>query len=75
MERAGIDAGIARERSGKAGHTFEVLFPLLRHSFTSALAAAGVAPEVSQQLTGHADLKAIKATRIPSSNFSKSDRA
>ena len=61
MERAGIDPGVARERSGKAGHRVSKLsFHSLRHSFTSALAAAGVAPEVRQQLTGHADLKSHK---------------
>ena len=66
MERAGIDAGIARERSGKAGHSVSKLsFHSLRHSFTSALAAAGVAPEVRQQLTGHADLKSHQGYTHP----------
>jgi integrase len=66
MDRAGIDAGIARERSGKAGHSVSKLsFHSLRHSFTSALAAAGVAPEVRQQLTGHADLKSHQGYTHP----------
>jgi integrase len=58
MERAGIDDGIARERLGKAGRSVSRLsFHSLRHSFTSALANAGVPPELRQKLTGHADDK------------------
>ena len=61
MERAGIDAGVARERAGKAGHSVSRLsFHSLRHSFTSELARAGVPPEVRQQLTGHSDLASHK---------------
>ena len=56
MAAAGIDAGIARERVGAAGRRVSKLsFHALRHSFTSELARAGVAPEVRQLLTGHAD--------------------
>jgi integrase len=58
MTKAGIDAGIARQRTGKAGRSVSRLsFHSLRHSFTSALANAGIAPEVRQKLTGHADAK------------------
>jgi integrase len=58
MERAGIDGGIAREKLGKAGRNVSRLsFHSLRHSFTSALANAGVPPELRQKLTGHADEK------------------
>jgi integrase len=58
MDRAGIDAGIARHKAGAAGRNVSLLsFHSLRHSFTSALAAAGVSAEVRQKLTGHADLK------------------
>lgn len=58
MERAGIDAGVVRERSGKAGRNVSRLsFHSLRHSFTSALANAGVPSELRKKLTGHADEK------------------
>jgi integrase len=58
MDRAGIDAGIARQKIGKAGRNVSRLsFHSLRHSFTSALAAAGIAQELRQKLTGHADAK------------------
>ena len=62
MEAAGIEPGIARERRGKAGHSVSKLsFHSLRHSFTSELARVGVAPEIRQRLTGHADLASHKA--------------
>jgi integrase len=58
MERAGIDDGVARERSGQHGHKVSLLsFHSLRHSFTSALANAGVPADIRQKLTGHADAK------------------
>ncbi len=58
MDRAGIAAGIAREKSGAAGRSVSSLsFHSLRHSFTSALANAGVPAELRQKLTGHADAK------------------
>jgi integrase len=58
MAKAGIDDGVARARKGKAGRTTARLsFHSLRHSFTSALANAGVAPDIRQKLTGHADLE------------------
>jgi integrase/recombinase XerD len=61
MTAAGIEAGVARERVGAAGRTVSKLsFHALRHSFTSELARAGVAPEVRQLLTGHADTKSHK---------------
>jgi integrase len=71
MLAAGIEPGIARERSGKAGHSVSKLsFHSLRHSFTSALAAAGVSPEVRQELTGHADLASHrKYTHLELSTF------
>jgi integrase/recombinase XerD len=56
MIAAGIEAGIARARGGVAGRSVSKLsFHALRHSFTSELARAGVAPEVRQLLTGHSD--------------------
>jgi integrase len=58
MARAGIDDGVARERPGPAGRSVSRLsFHSLRHSFTSALANAGVSAELRQKLTGHADPK------------------
>jgi integrase len=58
MARAGIEDGIARQEKGDAGRNVSRLsFHSLRHSFTSALANAGVPAEVRQKLTGHADAK------------------
>jgi integrase len=58
MDRAGIDAGIARAKTGKAGRNVSRLsFHSFRHSFTSALANAGVPAEVRRKLTGHLDDK------------------
>jgi integrase len=58
MARAGIDDGVARHKKGGAGRNVSRLsFHSLRHSFTSALANAGVPPELRQKLTGHADDK------------------
>lgn len=58
MERAGIDAGIARKKLGAAGRDVSRLsFHSLRHSFTSNLANAGVPSELRQKLTGHLDRK------------------
>jgi uncharacterized protein YbjT (DUF2867 family) len=58
---AGIAPGLARAHAGKAGHSVSKLsFHSLRHSFTSELARAGVAPEIRQRLTGHADLTSHK---------------
>jgi integrase len=58
MARAGIEDGIARQKKGEAGRNVSRLsFHSLRHSFTSALANAGVPAELRQKLTGHADDK------------------
>jgi integrase len=62
MAKAGIDAGVIRERTGAAGRSVSALsFHSLRHSFNSALANAGVSQELRQKLTGHAsaDMNAI----------------
>ena len=43
---------------GKAGHEFNrYTFHSLRHSYVSELANAGIAPDVRQLLSGHADEK------------------
>ena len=58
MAKAGIESGVARQRKGAAGRSISRLsFHSLRHSFTSNLANAGVAPELRQKLTGHLDDK------------------
>jgi integrase len=62
MAKAGIDAGVIRERTGTPGRSVSALsFHSLRHSFNSALANAGVSQELRQKLTGHAsaDMNAI----------------
>lgn len=75
MARAQIDGGIARARSGKGGRSVSALsFHSLRHSFTSALANAGVPAEVRQKLTGHADAKS-HAKSIPITSSKSSGKA
>jgi len=62
MDRAGIAAGILRERKGHAGRSVSALsFHSLRHSFNSALANSGVSQELRMKLTGHssADMNTI----------------
>jgi len=51
MRNAGLDAGKA-EKNGLRQLSLRS-FHALRHSFTSALANAGVAPELRMKLTGH----------------------
>jgi integrase len=55
MEKAGIEAGIARQSAGRKGRTFSLRsFHSLRHSFISALANSGVSSELRRKLSGHA---------------------
>jgi integrase len=55
MDRAGIEAGLIRERSGEAGRSLSALsFHCLRHSFNQELKRAGVPQEDRMKLTGHA---------------------
>jgi integrase len=57
MEKAGIAAGVIRERGGIAGRTVSALsFHSLRHSFNSALANSGVSQELRMKLTGHSSV-------------------
>jgi integrase len=51
MHRAGLDAGAVKKVGAR--QLYRRSFHALRHSFTSALANAGVAPEVRMKLTGH----------------------
>jgi integrase len=54
MEKAGVEAGVARLKAGKKGRSFALRsFHSLRHSFISALANAGVASELRRTLSGH----------------------
>jgi integrase len=62
MEKAGIEAGVAREKLGAKGKTISSRsWHSLRHSFNSALANSGVSQELRQKLTGHssAEMNAI----------------
>ena len=52
MERAGIEGKIRRVVENGRGIS-SLSFHSLRHSFTSALANAGIAEEVRMKLTGH----------------------
>jgi integrase len=55
MEKAGVEAGIAREKAGLKGRSFSLRsFHSLRHSFISALANSGVSSELRRRLSGHA---------------------
>jgi integrase len=55
MDRAGIAAGVIRERKGAAGRSLSALsFHCLRHSFNQELKKAGVPQEHRMLLTGHA---------------------
>jgi len=55
MEKAQVEAGVARVRAGSKGRSFSLRsFHSLRHSFVSALANSGVSIELRRRLTGHA---------------------
>jgi integrase len=56
MERAGIKGRMLREASGAGRSQSSLSFHSLRHSFNSAIANAGVAPELRQKLTGHSSI-------------------
>jgi len=60
-EPAGIKGRMLREANGAGRSQSSLSFHSLRHSFNSAMANAGVAPEVKQKLTGHssADMNRI----------------
>jgi integrase len=55
MEKAGVEAGVARVKAGAKGRSFSLrTFHSLRHSFISALANSGVSSELRRRLSGHA---------------------
>jgi integrase len=54
MAKAGVASGTLREKAGKYGRKVaERSFHSLRHSYVTALSAAGVAVELRQKLAGH----------------------
>jgi integrase len=57
MEKAEIGGRILRAATGKGRKQSSLSFHSLRHSFVSALANAGVAPDLRQKLAGHTDSK------------------
>ena len=60
MERAGVIGRTLRKGEGAGRTTSSLSFHSLRHSFTSAMTAAGVAEEVRMLLTGHSTKTAHK---------------
>ncbi len=60
MERAGVLGKRLRTGTGAGRSTSSLSYHSLRHSFTSAMAAAGVPEEVRMLLTGHATKTAHK---------------
>lgn len=57
MQQAKIGGRILRAATGKGRRQSSLSFHSLRHSFVSALANAGVAPDLRQKLAGHTDSK------------------
>ena len=60
MEKAGVIGRTLRRGEGAGRTTSSLSFHSLRHSFTSAMTAAGVAEEVRMLLTGHSTKTAHK---------------
>jgi integrase len=67
MHKAGVDAQRVERKIGVRTLSRRT-FHALRHSFTSALANAGVAPELRMKLTGHTTETAHRGYRIESSS-------
>ena len=57
MDAAEIGGRILRAATGKGRKQSSLSFHSLRHSFVSALANAGIAPDLRQKLAGHTDSK------------------
>ena len=55
MEKANVNAGIARKREGRGRTTCQKSFHSLRHFAATQLAQNGVRAEVAMAITGHAD--------------------
>jgi integrase len=60
MEKAGVIGRTLRKGEGAGRTTSSLSFHSLRHSFTSAMTAAGLAEEVRMLLTGHSTKTAHK---------------
>jgi integrase len=54
VDRAGINAGVARAQVGRGRSRRRLTFHSLRHSFNSMLSNAGVSQDIRMRLTGHA---------------------
>lgn len=61
MAVAGIQGRVLRKGGGAARQTSSLSFHSLRHSFTSAMANAGIPEEIRMLLTGHSTRRAHKA--------------
>lgn len=57
IKKAGIERRQVRVKKDAGRSTSSLSFHSLRHSFVSALANAGVAPDLRQKLAGHSDAK------------------
>jgi integrase len=60
MERANIRGRLLREATGEGRSQSSLSYHSLRHSFNSALQAAGVTVETRQELTGHSSMEMNK---------------
>jgi integrase len=69
VDRAGIEVAHSRQAQGRGRSRRSLTFHSLRHSFTSALANAGVPEEVRQKLTGHKDSRSHQFCQESESNF------
>lgn len=55
LVKAGVQGRLVRTGEGGGHRTSSLSFHSLRHTFTSAMANAGVHPDIRRKLTGHAD--------------------
>jgi integrase len=60
MDKAGIKGRVLRHATGEGRSQSSLSFHSLRHSFNSALANAGVSPEIRMKLTGHSSAEMNK---------------
>jgi integrase len=66
MEAAGIRGRLLRESTGKGRSQSSLSYHCLRHSFVTALQAAGVSLEARQELVGHSSMEMNKLYTHPS---------
>jgi integrase/recombinase XerC len=60
MDKAGVKGRVLREASGSGRTQLSLSYHSLRHSFVSALRAAGVSLEARQELVGHSSAEMSK---------------